>query len=141
MNVAWSDKLILGIDSVDAEHRRMLRIAGAVMRTVEQDNAENIAAALHYLREYADYHFKNEERFMARAGYPELEKHRREHAELRQEIKELQDVLFREKGLGPETLGGILDRWCTVHIQVSDRKIKTFMDSRQPAEAVQAASP
>lgn len=78
----WLESFELGVDEIDDDHREML----AIMRDVEAAaDASDFALRARLLDRLIDAsleHFRREEAYLERIGYPDLEAHKTYHADL-----------------------------------------------------------
>jgi hemerythrin-like metal-binding protein len=133
--IEWSDSLSLGVERVDDQHKRMVKIANTFLESLRQRSEEAvIRGALRDLREYTVYHFHDEEDFMEHIGYPELEDHRREHEKLKGQVKDYQEKIYRRKNIDVEEVRDFLKDWLLGHILDTDMKIAKFLLEREDSE-------
>ncbi len=129
----FDSSCLLGIDAVDRQHRRLFEIAGRVYDNLS-GGEEAQAAATRAAAELLDYtatHFADEEALMQGAGYPDLEAHRREHAELLSKVHDMDmRAGFGERSL-PAEMSRFLLAWLVGHIQTSDRKFGEHLAAQQ----------
>jgi hemerythrin len=85
--VRWGDDLSVGNPVIDAQHRAIFNLVGEI------DELWRSGASVTQLRGIADKtsriletHFRCEERMLAKAGYPALAEHAREHDEIREDL-------------------------------------------------------
>lgn len=83
----WSDRYETGIREIDAQHKRLFqainRMEAAYRSGTEEREAQE---SLAFLARYTLEHFETEEALMRAIGYPMLEFHQKEHAELMAQI-------------------------------------------------------
>lgn len=125
--IVWSDALSLGNETIDSEHKRLIKIANAIIRLAREDmGKKKIINAMQYLREYTVFHFQNEEKFMSQIQYPLSDAHSAEHAELKHQVKSYQYALFHSVVITGDELLDFMKKWLIDHILNSDLKIKEF---------------
>jgi len=78
----WSQTLETGVEEIDDDHRHLFLLAQAIASAVEGRNHEQCRTAAERFLEAAQKHFAEEEKFLAQAGWPGLEEHKRYHAQL-----------------------------------------------------------
>ncbi len=123
MQIAWKDEYVLGIESIDAQHRKLIGIINILEEAMHANGSGDvIVAAVSEMRVYAEEHLRYEEELFDRCGYVESDSHRAEHDVFRETIDEFQE---RAKGsdqiIAIEMLG-YLESWLLKHILVTDRK-------------------
>jgi hemerythrin len=92
------------------------------------------------LGEYTRIHFAVEESLMRLLGYPDLERHKEEHAELMTRLQELRQRFESGSSALDGDLMSLLKVWLTRHIMESDQQYAQFfvesgLSSRQRRRA------
>ncbi len=122
--ITWDQKLEVGIEVVDKQHRRWIGLFNDLIAALEAGNEEKVVReTVESLLEYTNYHFKTEEALMERAGYDEVELgfHRREHRVFTDQI-----VIFRDRlaygfqKVTPEVVD-YMRGWLVTHVTATDR--------------------
>ncbi len=128
--LAWDETYSLGIPLMDAEHKQLLSLVNTFIAALHtKDEKKIIAATFDSLIAYTDEHFKNEEMFMEKYGFPALAEHKKEHQRLVREVKALnknKDYIFSEN------IADFLISWLTDHIMGEDRKYADYILSKDP---------
>lgn len=71
MPIVWSDRFVVGIERVDAQHRQLIESLNALEAAVlDGASANTIAEILDFLQAYATEHFAHEELVMAETRCP-----------------------------------------------------------------------
>lgn len=123
--VTWSDKLSLGITSIDGEHRTLVLLTGEFQEALSgEQSRENIQTLFDKLLDYTVQHFKNEEEIMRRYQYPDLSRHIQEHRALTQKVMELNKD---KKYVFPENIADFLYSWLKDHIMGIDVELGHFL--------------
>ena len=121
--IRWNDSFALGDPQIDAEHRRLVNILNDLADAVENGRGDSVLGSiLTRLRQYAAHHFSNEEAFMERVGFTELERHRKLHAELSLTVTEYLRRFESGARIRPVEILNFLSDWLVDHIQREDRK-------------------
>ncbi|MDR0735947.1 MAG: bacteriohemerythrin [Zoogloeaceae bacterium] len=124
----WSDRFILGINSIDEQHHWLVDATNRLYAQVESQtqNNEALREILEGLVDYTVNHFILEEELFDRLKYPETDAHKAEHDDLtRQAIQLLLDF---EKGeaVSEEALE-FLKGWLMHHILRVDKAYVPFL--------------
>lgn len=123
MAIEWSDRLSVGSDVIDAQHRELLHRFNDLLEACRlQKGKEKVVELLDYLDSYTVSHFSAEEGLMSRSGYPDLENHRGQHREFVARLAQLKADLEREGaslGVVVETNQALLN-WIVRHIKTED---------------------
>jgi len=123
----WNESLSVGVESIDNEHKRLIKIANAIIKISNDSGSKTqLTRALSYLREYTVIHFQNEEHYMQSIHFPGLGEHRQEHARLKNVVKDYQATLYHSESLEGIDVLGFIRSWLLDHVLKTDMKIKSF---------------
>ncbi|MBU1042365.1 MAG: bacteriohemerythrin [Proteobacteria bacterium] len=123
----WNESLRIGVESIDNEHKRLIKIANAIIKISNDSGSKSqLIRALSYLREYTVVHFLNEEHYMESIHFPSLGEHRQEHARLKNVVKDYQATLYHSESLEGIDVLGFIRSWLLEHVLKTDMKIKLF---------------
>ena len=128
----FSDEYLTGIGLIDDEHRQLFALVNEVHALVCDkfifDKYDEIMRILTELRNYTEMHFHDEEAYMEKINYADLDAQRRAHNAF---IEKLVDINFEElenlDNNQQEYLQDILDflaKWLVNHILKMDKLIK-----------------
>lgn len=124
----WNVSLSIGVESIDDEHKRLIKIANALIKISNGCGGKSqLIRALSYLREYTVVHFQNEEHYMDSIHFPDLVEHRQEHARLKSIVKDYQDTLYHAESLEGIDVLGFIRSWLLDHVLKTDMKIKAYV--------------
>ena len=126
----WQPFLSLGVEELDAQHKRLIAIANDFLdaaRSGQADRAVRHAAAA--LLAHADEHFADEEAYMASIGYPDLDAHREKHRDLHTRAADLVQRLEASETVEPRTVDVLIKTWLLEHILGTDLEIAAFTAS------------
>ncbi len=126
----WTERLSVGIEQFDQEHKRLVAMVNELFDAVQAGRGkEALGAILDNLIDYTKTHFANEEHFLEKNGYPDLEAHRREHEALTRQVVDIQ----RKYHSGATAMLSMevmtfLKNWLVKHIQGSDKTYGGYMN-------------
>ena len=127
--VAWEQRMSVGVDVLDGDHKRLLDMFNALLSGgVSNRDKDDLSALLAGLRDYTDVHFRREEDYMERAAYPDLDRHRAAHRYFIDEVEKLR----REFDQGHAVMLRIdlillLKEWLIEHIQSVDMQYRPYL--------------
>ncbi len=132
---AFTDRYKTGIELVDDEHRRLFEIIAETKDVIDSeflaDKYDSIMSLINQLREYTEFHFKDEEVLMEKIGYPGLEVQKRAHAAF---VERLVEIDFKDLDNMDDNqqeylleLIQFLVSWLSNHILGEDKKIGDFV--------------
>lgn len=125
---AWDERYALGDDRLDDEHRYFFHLFDELHRAIEAGRGEQVLEKLcAALREYARVHFRDEEAWLTRAGYPDLQEQIREHGNFLHHLKDLP-----VSGPGAEAALAFMRNWLVEHILGTDQQFVRWRERRGP---------
>jgi hemerythrin-like metal-binding protein len=133
----WTDGHRLGIPGVDQEHRTFFALLRAVEASIAGADGPGAREALGNLRLYAASHFAHEEEFLEAVGYPDLPRHRAEHAEFMRDVS----VLEATPGAPTAVAVRMARAWIGQHILGTDRRYSTWLDETEGPPRVAYPAP
>ncbi len=129
--IKWSDSLSLGVDEIDDQHIHLVDMANNLLLVIKLKKPQKeIKKLITELREYTVIHFNDEEAYMEKIGFPELEEHRKEHQKLTERVKTYQKTLYHQYEIDPHEVLAFLKTWLLDHILSMDMDIAKFLKSR-----------
>lgn len=123
--VGWQDRFSIGIEEIDAQHRRLIELIEKIPATHAAESVAEVRVAL----DFAEEHFRKEEGFMARIGYPGLQDHSLEH-KLLGRILAAHHREFQSGKTDLESFRRFMFRWVVDHIVEDDRRIGQYVLQR-----------
>ena len=128
---AWNDKYSVGIQTIDSQHANLFCILNELSDAMKCGQGKAVVGPLlKELLQYTRVHFAEEEKMMARVGYPDLANHRLAHTALTQKVA---DFVVRfdsgEMALSIELLD-FLNGWLGNHILGTDKKYSPHMKEK-----------
>ncbi|WP_457666525.1 bacteriohemerythrin [Thiolapillus sp.] len=127
-DLIWDNTLSVQIQEIDEDHRRLVDLFNLLNHAVENGETKDyIDAILEELISCTVWHFRHEERLMIKYAYDGYSEHRKEHEELIDSIKALQQE--REKEGISVTHDDIefLEHWLTGHILGADMDLGAYL--------------
>jgi hemerythrin len=141
--LVWRDDWLLGIETVDADHKELVRLLNLLLSEGgggspdrgapqaspgrRQPGTEQLAR-FSALVDHLHDHFRREEEIMLSVRYLDFDAHRGEHSMQIAELTELRRRLTDSGGrrrLDPESLEWV-KRWCFDHFVTEDRRFAEF---------------
>ncbi len=131
----WSDVYKIGIEIIDEQHKEFFRLAHHFFEDCLSDEGEEqVKSTLTALGNYAEKHFRTEEAFMKEKGYPDLEAHKKLHAQFIKIYETLHTSLKNnepKETIVNETLALLMD-WLKEHIVNVDGDYAKFSKQSLP---------
>lgn len=125
----------IGVQPIDDQHLLLLEHARRFEDSLRRRDASGETARLFaFLSDYARFHFEDEEALMRSVGYPALEAHARQHAELTARLRSLEHH-FEDEGDSASliaVLSGLVRRWLVEHLAGTDQELGRFLREHPP---------
>lgn len=122
----WEDSFSIHNDTIDNQHKKLFQLAHkAYMMDIKGTNRTEIKNILAEFFDYMKEHFADEESYMQKVGYPDLERHKILHKTI---IEELSKTILTIKNVYDmrEHLKVVAHDWLLGHILHEDMRIKEF---------------
>ena len=113
---------------LEKEHQQLIDLLDALDNCISTGNSVN--RVNEYLSDFvalAEQHFKNEEAIMETYKYPEITEHKKEHADLLDELFVLKNKLDNGHTPFGEGYMQLLRRWLQVHLFDADDRLDEFL--------------
>lgn len=153
-HIDWTAALSVGIDAIDAQHRRLLDIINRLDDVVAAGGTKDgLSGIMAELEDYTRGHFSIEEEAFDETAYPEAKGHKAEHAAFIGKLADFRKALAVPGGgadaeaaegggsdpggpaaggaLGPEAaMLAFLRSWLVRHISFSDKRYRPWLAGR-----------
>jgi hemerythrin len=125
--IEWNDRLLLGYDEMDAEHRDFV----ACVRALQQAEAAQVGERLAAFAEHARRHFGLENAWMVDTDFPARDCHIDEHAAVLKSVEEVQALVALGNTAIVRSLADELVRWFPGHADYLDSALAAWMAKRR----------
>lgn len=130
MAVVWTPDLSVGVSHIDDQHKIWFEKANELFEAGRQQKAkEYINTMIDFLDEYTKQHFRDEEAYMEKISYPEIDAQKKAHASFVNELAKLKQN-YNEGGgniLVILNANKMVINWLTNHIRSMDKKIGEYV--------------
>ena len=121
-----------GIEKIDNQHRKLLSWANFIAFDDGDTTANKVTETLDNLQDYVVYHFQTEEEAMDKYNYDNVDKHKKQHLRL---INEVAGLFNRAKGKETDhgtltELQYMLTDWIKLHIIEWDQPFAAFLKGK-----------
>lgn len=140
MPIKWDARLSVGNIYIDIEHKLIISLINALEAVLRHpDEKDSLKFFIDQLYEFADDHFKHEEKLQIKFMYPYFEENKKGHKGLMAELDIIREIIYQfveNSHTTPEQaketsakVNGLMRDWFVDHIVKSDMKMKGFMDN------------
>ncbi len=126
--LVWQDRFIIGVDSIDKEHKKLFSILNRLLMNQKDDEKSQWVCkeGIKYFKDHAMKHFADEESYMASINYIDFETHRRLHEDFRKKTlpaleKELEETAYSKDSINHFL--GVCAGWLIGHTLTEDHAI------------------
>ena len=120
---SWSDEYLLGYGAMDATHREFVTIVDALLNCEDSRVAEHLES----FAQHAERHFKDEDGWMERSGFPPRECHIDEHAAVLKSVYQVLEVVKAGDFAEGRRLATALADWFPGHAFHLDSALAQWM--------------
>jgi hemerythrin-like metal-binding protein len=125
--ITWNESLSVGVEIFDKEHKQLIflinELNNALLIRSSEKTVEN---TILQLLNYTEFHFNHEEEYMRLYDYPGYETQKKEHTELKAQVRDYYEQLKAGKKSFSLSLMNFLKDWLTNHIMGMDMGYKKF---------------
>ncbi len=132
MAIKWTPELSVGVDYIDSQHKVWFEKANQLFQAGKEGKAkEVIIEMLDFLDEYTKKHFRDEEEYMAKIKYPDIEKQRSAHNKFVADLAKLKQDFQKSGGNIALIINAnqMIVNWLTRHISTMDKQIGVYSKS------------
>lgn len=127
----WGPQLSVGVPSIDEQHKKLVAMVNTIHDGIRQGIGKDAAAkVLNELVEYTAFHFKTEEDYFDKYGYPETDAHKAIHADLVGKVLAFKEKFDKGYATVDFELLNFLKNWLQNHICITDKKYGPFLASK-----------
>ncbi len=129
----WKDKYQLGVPLIDTQHKELFLRVDAFMQTVRATlpwelKVQKVSETLGFMNGYVVDHFRDEEAYQQRIGYPGFESHRQKHQDMIQYVVDVTQE-YEKSGCDEQLMqqfAGKLLAWLINHVASEDQRIAAY---------------
>lgn len=127
-NVEWKNEYLLGIDTIDRQHRKIFSLVNLFFDTIEMSKSHLLVESLlRGIMTYIHKHICTEESLMAEIGFPHLADHQAKHQLLLSKAFQAIDTLNIDEKDSIKKMIDFFNCELIQHIQQEDRQYSAFM--------------
>jgi len=118
----WQEKYETGNTQVDEEHKEIFKLVQKVIDATFEDRGKKIETIIDFLAGYTIKHFEHEERLMLESSYPDINIHKKQHADFLDEVVKLKAKVALENNSAANNvaINKVIVNWLTSHVLGSD---------------------
>jgi len=126
--ISWDDEFSVGIDAIDRQHAHLLGLINKIDDVIQNGGTyEKFAPIVTDLIDYANRHFAHEEKLMDENHCPDLDRHKRSHDRLREELLRWQEKVAKARAEEMREHMLFLRIWFPGHILNMDKNDADYL--------------
>ena len=130
--IEWTDDFSVGIEEIDKQHRQWISIVNRLHDSImETGGVGTLNELIVEMEEYTDLHFSTEEEMLAKAGWPELDRHKRIHFSFKQQVKHLKRDIYSGELVLRSQVMSVIKNWLLGHILKEDKEYSQFIANKK----------
>jgi len=127
--VEWDDDYSVGVPLMDEQHKKLIMMINDLFqRSVSGSTSSSLtfAMAVKDAAEYTKIHFKIEETYLEKVGYPGLPEQKKQHETFMAEVLSTFEKYKKGEAM-PLDLVRFLKKWLLNHIAVMDKQYTAYL--------------
>ncbi|MFO7819803.1 MAG: hemerythrin family protein [Halanaerobacter sp.] len=140
MTIEWNEDLELGVEVIDRQHRAFFEqrdkfFTASSKLLIEEGDTEKVRDEIdelfYFLTDYFQTHFADEEELLKENNFPHYERHKKEHQNFIEEVRELKYKFLQNEEIDIELLQDLNDKitdWFVNHISKKDKNIAEHLN-------------
>lgn len=133
--VVWNPTFCVGVAEMDEHHKKLFILINQLVdchAARDETTSEKFHDALSGMFDYTQVHFKAEEDYLQRIGYPQLPAHEKKHAAFVEKMTTY-SMAASHGVLDCEDAYHYMREWLLSHILKSDMQYRRFVEGRKDA--------
>lgn len=124
----WTDRLSVNVPTIDEQHQELVRLINKLHDAMTQGQGNTVLGGIvDGLIEYAQIHFRTEERYFEASDYPDVTAHKRLHEDFVAKAMEFKQGFDEGRLMLSLDVMDFLSDWLVKHIQGTDRTYVPFL--------------
>jgi hemerythrin len=119
----WDESYSVRVRDIDEQHKGWFDAVNRFRAAVDsREAAQEFAKLLEFLIDYAELHFKTEEKYFDKFGYEGAESHKHQHRAFIEIVEGYKARFEADEPIVAEEVSAFLNRWLEEHILSSDMR-------------------
>ena len=129
--INWNDSLSVHVAEIDQQHKKLIEMINELNDAMKVGKGKDVLEKIvNNLIGYTATHFKTEENYFAKFGYPDTENHKKEHAAFVQKVSDFKTGFETGKLAMTIEVMSFLSDWLKNHIMGTDKKYASFFNEK-----------
>ncbi len=137
----WKDKYELGVPAIDVQHMELFQRVEVFMKVLRSsatwdEKVQKVNETLEFMNAYVIEHFRDEEAYQEKIGYPGREEHKKIHTDMVDYVLAVTEA-YERSGYDEQLMqkfAGKLVAWLINHVAAEDQRIASYAISKGVTE-------
>ena len=127
--ITWDSRFSVNVNEIDKQHQKLVSMINDLNDAMRQGKGKDVLGKIiNGLITYTGTHFKTEEDYFDKLGYPDTAAHKDEHAVFVKKVSDFNaDFQAGKLGVSIEVMNFLRD-WLSAHIKGADKKYSLFLN-------------
>lgn len=128
--IVWTEDMSVGCKALDDDHKILVRALNDFIEALENDEGVFVTDGIFsVLVDYTNYHFAREEKIMEACGYEDLDRHKKTHISLKEQLLDCRTrFMLNPNAELEEEVREFLTSWLQTHILIRDMDYKPAIE-------------
>jgi hemerythrin len=129
--ITWNESLSVNIAEIDRQHKKLIGMVNDLNDAMKVGKGKEVLGEIvRGLVSYTVTHFRAEENYFDRYGYPETDAHKKEHAAFIEKVTDFKDKFESKNLFLTIEVMNFLSDWLKNHIMGTDKKYSRFFNEK-----------
>jgi len=129
--INWDGNLSVNVEEIDQQHKKLIGMINELNDAMRTGRGKDVMGMIiNDLNTYTVTHFKTEDGYFTRFGYPDTISHRKEHDSFVQKSSDIKNDFTKGKLAVSIDLMDFLGKWWKNHILVTDKGYSRFLNEK-----------
>jgi hemerythrin len=129
--ITWNDNLSVKVKEIDLQHQKLIDMINELNEAMKKGKGkESLAKIINGLVSYTATHFKQEERYFDKFGYPDTVNHKKEHVAFVKKVTDFKNGFEKNNLSVTVEVMNFLSDWLKNHIKGTDKQYSAFFNEK-----------
>jgi hemerythrin len=127
----WDQSYSVNVAEIDSQHQKLVYMINELNDAMKQGSGKDIIGRIvNGLITYTGTHFKTEEKYFDRFGYPETDSHTKAHVAFVKKVSEFKENFEQGNRFISIEVVNFMIKWLKEHIKGVDKKYSQFFNEK-----------
>jgi hemerythrin-like metal-binding protein len=123
----WNKSMSVENDEIDSQHKQWIDTIENFYQGIQSGSSkDHMKSLIKSMKDYTVFHFKKEEDYMERIGYPQIDDHIKIHQDFIKRVQDFEERFSSGKLLLSLEVTNFMKDWVVNHIMTADKKYAEY---------------